>query len=129
MSVYTRMSKLVTNKSIGEKLEIIFTAANNLVLEDEILEFAKEYKLLHPIDYKYEIQYVLSFYPISYKSLWKKALMDFIFIDELLTRSETELYAYVEYVDKEYRPIDELNTYTNKEKGMHQDILKVGPDA
>lgn len=127
MSVYSRMEKLRIDPSVGEKLEIVFAAALNLEKEEEILEFAKEYKLMHPTDYKYDIQYVLSFYSMDDRKLWNKALNGFIYIDVLFHRSETMLYREVEYVNRKYKSLAKYNEYTNEEKGQHQNILSVGP--
>lgn len=128
MSVYSRMEKLRIDPSVGEKLEIIFAAAIHLEDEKEILEFAKEYKLMHPADYKYDIQYVLSFYTMEHRKLWNKALDGFIYIDILFHRSETILYREVEYITSSYKKLDKYNEYTNEEKGQHQNILSVGPE-
>ena len=127
MSVYSRMLKLRIDPSSGEKLEVIFAAAMHLEDEGEIREFATEYSRMNPIDYKHDIQYVLSFYTIEHRKLWHNALKDFIFIDILYNRNEKELYRWQEYVNTKYKPLKKYANFSNEEKGQHQNILSQGP--
>lgn len=117
LSVYDRILKLANDASLGERLRIAYTAILNLTSEDDIRDFTFDLIKHYPFTAKQDIQYMLAFFEIDDRRLWKKAIGDIIHIDVLYNRCERELYKFFIYVDSKGK---DLPPFYNEEKGNHQ---------
>lgn len=118
LSVYDRISKLANDASLGERMRLPYCAILNLTSKEDIISFTQDYIKHYTLKQaKYDISYMLGFFDIEDRKLWKEAVGDVIPVDVLYNRCERELYKFFIYVDENG---NELETFYNKEKGNHQ---------
>lgn len=117
LSVYDRILKLANNASMGDRYRIAYTAILNLTSIEDIRSFTNDLIRQYPITGKEDIRYMLCFFDIEDRKLWKSAIGDIIPIEVLYNRCERELYKYFKFVDDNG---NDLEYYYNEEKGNHQ---------
>ena len=120
LSVYDRIVKLASDASMGERLRIPYYAILNLSTVEDIVSFTNDYiRHFTKQTAKYDIAYMLGFFDIDDRKLWKEAVGDIIPVDVLYNRSERELFRFFTYIDESGK---ELEEHYNKEKGNHQSL-------
>ena len=124
--VYDRIVKLNGADQAGDSnYNLPFMAILNLKTADEIREFVLDYKKMYPADYQDSISFILGYFKLEDRELWKSAVGDLVGINLQLNRSEKKLATQFTWIDVKNKEI-KFPGKPEQQQGKHQDILSAG---
>lgn len=124
--VYDRILKLNGADQSGDaNLNLVFMAILNLKSKDEIREFVLDYKRIYPGEYRDNISFILGYFKLSDRELWKESVGDLVGVILQLNRSEKKLATQFTWINGKNQEI-KFPGKPEQQQGKHQDILSAG---